>query len=130
MEFVNRRRELLFLDQRLARQQAEIAILYGRRRVGKSALLYHWSPNKPRFFFWARREVEALTLLRFERKLRATQGNPEQAPPTFILRIGQRHFKRWVSERNKRKSFVTTQQTLPGANWVGDGGDATRSARR
>jgi len=46
MDFLNRHRELAHLEERYARNQAEIAILYGRRRVGKSALLYHFQLAK------------------------------------------------------------------------------------
>jgi AAA+ ATPase superfamily predicted ATPase len=47
MQFLNRRIELTYLDERYARDRAEIVIRYGRWRVGKSALLYHWSADKP-----------------------------------------------------------------------------------
>ena len=83
MEFINRRRELLFLEQRWARKQAEIAVIYGRRRVGKSALLYHWSQGKPRFFFWSRREAEPMALARFGRELQIAQGNSGTPEPLF-----------------------------------------------
>jgi len=103
MEFVNRRRELLFLDQRFARQQAEIAILYGRRRVGKSALLYHWSQNKLRFFFWARREAETLAIARFGRELTLAQGKPESAMP---------HFTSWAEAFQALGEWAAQEQVI------------------
>ena len=83
MDFLNRYRELSFLDERYARDQAEIAILYGRRRVGKSALLYHWSQDKPHFFFWSRRESETLALARFSHELQIARGAPTDPAPHF-----------------------------------------------
>lgn len=83
MEFLNRQRELAFLDERFERGRAEIAIVYGRRRVGKSALLYHWSRDKPSFFFWARRETEELALRRFSRELREAQGQADASESVF-----------------------------------------------
>ena len=38
--FRNRQRELAYLDSRYARPGAEFAVSYGRRRVGKSTLVY------------------------------------------------------------------------------------------
>ena len=43
--FVNRISELDFLNQLLTRQKpgpAQLVLLYGRRRVGKTVLLKHW----------------------------------------------------------------------------------------
>ena len=40
--FLNRQPELSYLDARYARPDAEFAVLYGRRRVGKSSLIYEW----------------------------------------------------------------------------------------
>ncbi|MBK6429342.1 hypothetical protein [Candidatus Amarolinea dominans] len=40
--FLNRQPELSYLDARYARPGAEFAVLYGRRRVGKSSLIYEW----------------------------------------------------------------------------------------
>lgn len=81
MNFLNRQRELTFLDQRYARNQAEIAVLYGRRRVGKSALLYHWSQDKPHFFFWSRRETTELALVRFREELQRAMGAEADVAP-------------------------------------------------
>ena len=41
--FLNRTRELGYLSERYAAGRAEIVVLYGRRRVGTSALLFEWS---------------------------------------------------------------------------------------
>ena len=46
--FVNRERELAFLRQAFARQSAELVILYGRRRVGKTFLLQRFVEIAPR----------------------------------------------------------------------------------
>ena len=52
--FLNRTRELSYLSERYAAGRAEIVVLYGRRRVGKSALFFEWSEGKPCIFFFAR----------------------------------------------------------------------------
>jgi AAA+ ATPase superfamily predicted ATPase len=51
--FVNRDRELKFLEDHYARDQAELVVLYGRRRVGKTELLRTFCADKPHIFFVA-----------------------------------------------------------------------------
>jgi uncharacterized protein len=55
--FVGRLEELAFLNHLLTRQQpgpGQMALLYGRRRVGKTELLKHWSQQSGLpFIYWA-----------------------------------------------------------------------------
>jgi uncharacterized protein len=55
--FVDRREELRFLNRLLHRQQpgpGQMALLYGRRRVGKTELLKHWCEQSGLpFTYWA-----------------------------------------------------------------------------
>ena len=61
--FLDRQRELTYLESRYRRPNAEFAVLYGRRRVGKSTLIYHWCEDKPHlYFFAARLSQEGLAL--------------------------------------------------------------------
>jgi AAA+ ATPase superfamily predicted ATPase len=46
MRFVNRRRELAALDAWHERPGAQFGVVWGRRRVGKSLLLAHWTRRK------------------------------------------------------------------------------------
>lgn len=77
--FLNRTRELGYLSERYAQGRAEIVVLYGRRRVGKSALLFEWSEDKPCIFFFARRADKATLLAEFSR---AIQTFAAGAPPS------------------------------------------------
>lgn len=52
--FVNRSTELAALDQWWAAPGAGMAVVWGRRRVGKSWLLKHWSADKRAIVFVAR----------------------------------------------------------------------------
>lgn len=54
MEFRGRDRELEVLDDLWSRQTAALAILYGRRRVGKTRLLTHWAKARDyeRVLYW------------------------------------------------------------------------------
>lgn len=66
--FVNRVRELAFLERRHASGQAELVILYGRRRVGKTELLRRFCEGKRHFFYVADLGTEASTLAELARR--------------------------------------------------------------
>jgi uncharacterized protein len=51
--FVNRIAELRLLEQRYASNQAELLVLYGRRRVGKTELLARFCEGKRHIFYVA-----------------------------------------------------------------------------
>ena len=78
--FLNRTRELGYLSERYAAGRAEIVVLYGRRRVGKSALLFEWSEGKPCIFFFARRADKATLLGEFSRAIRSLRTKGSGAP--------------------------------------------------
>lgn len=60
-------------------------ILYGRRRVGKTALLEHWlSSRKPPAIFWTAEQKSSTALLRsFSREIRRFAAPGEQTPAEF-----------------------------------------------
>lgn len=81
--FVNRIRELAFLDQLLVRERpgpGQLVLLYGRRRVGKTALLRHWASRSgiPATYWVAEREVPTYQRQRFY--ARVLDVPQEQAP--------------------------------------------------
>ncbi|MBO8161826.1 MAG: ATP-binding protein, partial [Thermosipho sp. (in: Bacteria)] len=53
--FINRFEEKELLNKILNSNKKEVFILYGRRRVGKSALLKEVSKNKKTLFYTARK---------------------------------------------------------------------------
>ncbi|MCD4780030.1 MAG: hypothetical protein K8S27_05700, partial [Candidatus Omnitrophica bacterium] len=46
MKFVNRTRELEFLQRKYNSKEAELIIIYGRRRIGKTELLNEFAKDK------------------------------------------------------------------------------------
>jgi len=66
--FINRVRELSFLERRYAADQAELVVLYGRRRVGKTELLRRFCEGKRHFFYVADLGTEASTLAELARR--------------------------------------------------------------
>lgn len=61
MQFIDRQQELQELNQLLANRRSEFAVVYGRRRVGKTTLLLHWAQQskQPTIYWMARREPAA-----------------------------------------------------------------------
>src|SRR6476619_2713691 len=54
MAFVNRKPEMAALDEWWERPGAQLGVVWGRRRVGKSYLLAHWSAHRRSVFHVAR----------------------------------------------------------------------------
>ena len=49
--FIGRKAELQFLEERYASREAELIVLYGRRRVGKTELLNEFMKGKQAVFY-------------------------------------------------------------------------------
>jgi len=64
-KFVDRDRELRFLNERYATDTAECIVLYGRRRVGKTALLLQFLGARPGIYFLASEEGDARNIREF-----------------------------------------------------------------
>jgi len=77
----NRERELGYLDTRYASSRAELVILYGRRRVGKTTLIHHWAQDKPHLFFFATQDDNATLLRRFSQQVKG--ASEESHDPDF-----------------------------------------------
>ena len=67
--FINRKKELKFLEQKYKSGKAELIILYGRRRIGKTELVLKFCENKNLFYFMGRLESKEDTIKRFNNLL-------------------------------------------------------------
>ncbi len=56
--FFDREQERRFLEKHYATHDAELVVLYGRRRVGKTELVLNFSANKPHIYFLADKRPE------------------------------------------------------------------------
>ena len=75
--FIGREYELRFLNERYASSQAELIVLYGRRRVGKTELLTEFCKGKKHVFYTCNEYTNAKQLKEFSNKLLPT--NPDMA---------------------------------------------------
>src|SRR5438132_13226824 len=75
MAFYNREDELLALESRWKRAQAEFFVVWGRRRVGKTELLSKFLEGKRGFLFEATEGVQADHLHDLSKSLASATGS-------------------------------------------------------
>lgn len=85
MDFFGRQNELTVLDRLWESDRAQFLILYGRRRVGKTALLVHWLRSRGRrALYWVASPDSAVAQLRSFSQALYNFANPGiSAPPSF-----------------------------------------------
>ncbi len=75
-QFVDRRSELDALEREFEKDGAGLAVVYGRRRVGKTELLLHFLKDREAIFFHADRRGYRENLVEFQRAASEAIGNP------------------------------------------------------
>ncbi|AEH24538.1 ATP-binding protein [Pyrococcus yayanosii] len=74
--FVDRERELEFLERRYSSEKAELIIIYGRRRIGKTELLLHFAKDKPYVYFLATEKPYHENIRDLQRLMAEFLGDP------------------------------------------------------
>ncbi len=82
-QFVNRTQELAFFKTAWERPEAQLLVLYGRRRVGKTALLQRFARNVPAVHYVATRLPEAQQLAELGQALGRAVDDPVLASAGF-----------------------------------------------
>ncbi len=77
-DFFGRIGELETLQDAYESTTAEMAIIYGRRRIGKTALVRKFCEGKPVFFYTARAWKDDFQLEEFSQAVGAFNANPQQ----------------------------------------------------
>lgn len=73
--FIDRENELQTLNREYTRAGSSFVVLYGRRRVGKTALVSEFIKDKPALFFLASEESESQNRIAFQQKVADFTGN-------------------------------------------------------
>ena len=60
LKFVNRGKDIEFLEERYNSRKGELVIIFGRRRVGKTELIKEFIKDKPHFYFLARKSGQKI----------------------------------------------------------------------
>ena len=55
MKFINRERELNALEKLWKKKEAQLVVIYGKRRIGKTELIKQFIKNKPNIYVLAQR---------------------------------------------------------------------------
>jgi hypothetical protein len=63
--FIAREKELQFLNDCYEKPKAQLVVLYGRRRIGKTETLHEFCKNKPHVFFSCTQSTDKKQLARF-----------------------------------------------------------------
>ena len=79
-QFIGRSSELGGLQLRYEQVGAQLVMVYGRRRVGKSYLLEQFATGKPTIFYQATQQTEASELAGFTATVRAFLGDSGLPP--------------------------------------------------
>ncbi|WP_457754177.1 ATP-binding protein [Thermococcus sp.] len=97
--FIDRETEIRLLEERLKRERAEFVVIYGRRRIGKTALLLEFIKKHGGIYLLARETSEAENLKRFSEKLayyfndEFLRKNPLQSWDAFFEYLYQKSLK-------------------------------------
>lgn len=112
MAFIDRERELGFLEEKWMEPQSQFIILWGKRRVGKTELVKQFISDKPHVYFLAESTNEKEQLFRFSQAL----GRFFQEPL-----LETRGFAGWEESfayvRSKNERFVLAIDEFPYLMW-------------
>lgn len=105
--FVNRQQELAELDNLIQQPGAQLIMMYGRRRVGKTTLLTHWAERAglPTFYWVAKRDPRDLLLANLARALCAWQHGSD-ADLTIQPRDWEQLFKMLAQAVGDRRTII------------------------
>ena len=90
--FIGRARERTYLEELHASRRAELFVLYGRRRVGKTELLQQFCQAHRSVYFLAAQVRDRDNLRSFRNALAESLGDPLAAsvefPPVLVRELG------------------------------------------
>ena len=67
--FIGRETELKFLEDKYHEKKAQLIVLYGRRRVGKTETLREFCKGKPHIFFSCTQSTDKVQLAKFSKQV-------------------------------------------------------------
>lgn len=119
--FVAREHELHTLEQLYASDSFEMVVLYGRRRIGKTALIDEFTKDKRTLYFTAMQQSTRLNLQDFSRAILTFFGMPTSTPPfsdwssalSFVAEQAQASAERFVFVFDEFPYAAATEPSLP-----------------
>ena len=103
MKFINRKKELSFLEEKWGEQKSQFIVLWGKRRVGKTELVKQFIKDKPHIYLLSENTNETEQLKRFS----FSAGEFFNEPLLRTRGFGgwEESFK-YIKEKNRRFVFV------------------------
>jgi len=108
--FVGRSQELASLNKLAKRGTFQMVVIYGRRRVGKTALIQEFAHDRPTLFFTAQQKSDALNLRAFSSEVYRFFGLPES---TGAFPDWRTAFSFVVEQAHRRDPFVFAFDEFP-----------------
>jgi AAA+ ATPase superfamily predicted ATPase len=116
MKFIDRVKELAFLEEKWKEQKAQLVILWGKRRVGKTELTKQFIKDKPHVYFLSENTNDKEQLFRFSQALGHFYNEP------LLLTRG---FTGWQESfeyiKAKKQRFVLVIDEFPYLIWSNPG---------
>ncbi|PLS29549.1 ATP-binding protein [Bifidobacterium parmae] len=106
MGFVGRDEELGVLDHHYSLGKFQMIVVYGRRRVGKTALLSKFCEERPTLWFTAKEQSAAMNLRGFSSEARRFFGETEDSGPFRTWEDAFSYVARKAKEEKRRFVFV------------------------
>ncbi len=103
MKFVNRELELSFLNEKWGRNEAQLIIIYGKRRVGKTEISIRFAKDKPHIYFLCERISAPNQLRKFTEAIR------EYFKDEFLPQEGFRDWEtafKYIASKNKKIAVI------------------------
>ena len=105
---INRKDELDFLEKEYNREGSSLVVLYGRRRVGKTALAAEFIKNKTAVYFLAAEESETQNRIAFKNAVSEQTGNTLLTNTT--IDNWDMIFKVWLDTDQKEKKLMVIDE--------------------
>lgn len=107
-KFIDRKKELEFLNQEYNKKESSLIILYGRRRIGKTSLIKEFGKNKNMIYFLATEESEQQNMEAFKNIIVDTLNSEL----LNSIKVGNWEilFKTIVNEKSEAKKIIVLDE--------------------
>ena len=110
MKFINRKNELEFLEKQWREKKAQLIVVYGKRRVGKTELIKQFIKDKPAVYFLADKRTTIEQLRELGRIMGKYFGDNILAKQGFVEWLDVFIY---LGEKAKKKPFVLVVDEYP-----------------
>ena len=107
-KFVDRKKELEFLNDEYCKKESSLIILYGRRRIGKTSLIKEFGKDKNMIYFLATEESEAQNREMFKNIIANDIKNELLA--SVEVDNWELLFKAIIDEKNQNKKIIVLDE--------------------